>query len=118
MKETQRRRGRETWPVRLTKFLEIPIVFEPLGIPGFGWESLQHLRPQGPGKTVQVLGGDPFVIIVISRVGLGLPGLCPTQGSAVVPKSRCRASPVSRSNSHLQACAGVRAGDPPPGGGA
>lgn len=49
----------------LTKFLEIPIVFEPLGIPGFGWETLQHLWPQGPGKTVQVLGGDPFVIIVI-----------------------------------------------------
>lgn len=68
----------------LTKFLEIPIVFEPLDIPGFGWESLQHLRPQGPGETGQVLGGDPFVIIVIRRVGLGPPGLCPSQGNAII----------------------------------
>jgi hypothetical protein len=108
MKETQRRGwGRETGLVLLTKFLEIPIVFEPLGIPGFGWESLQHLWPQGPGKTVSGVGRGPlgFVIIVIEvRAGpawtLSHPGqCCPLRKRLQVPTSKFRASPVTRTSS-------------------
>lgn len=60
--DTENGRGVGTRLVWLMEFLDIPIVFEPLSIPGFGWESLQHLWPQGPGKTVQVLGGDPWAL--------------------------------------------------------